>query len=246
MDFITALPETQCGNTAIVAFVDRLTKMTHLAACSTNIGAEDFAKLFRHEVFRLHGLPYELISDRDPRFTSHFMTEVCRLLNIKQGMSTAYHPQTDGQTERTNRTLEKMLRHAVNPVHDDWDEHLPMVEFAINDAWQESTHDTPFMLSHGQHPLNPKSLQTHSCVPAAATYTQEMQQTLEQARDCLTRAQQKQKAYADKGRRDASYQVGDKLLLNTKNIRFRSPGAPKLMPRWVGPFPVVGRIGTLA
>ena len=97
MDLITALPETKSGNTAIVAFVERLSKMTHLAACSTNIDAEDFAKLFRHEVFRLHGLPYELISDRDPRFTSHFMTEVCRLLHIKQGMSTAYHPQTDGQ-----------------------------------------------------------------------------------------------------------------------------------------------------
>ncbi len=121
-----------------------------------------------------------------------------------------------------------------------------MVEFAINDAWQESTRETPFMLNHGQHPLNPMSLQTHSRVPAAATYTQEMQQTLERAKDCLTRAQQRQKAYADKGRHDASYQVGDKLLLNTKNIRFRSPGAPKLMPRWVGPFPVVERIGTLA
>jgi len=172
MDLITSLPETRSGNTAIVAFVDRLTKMTHLAACSTNIGAEAFAKLFRHQVFRLHGLPYELISDRDPRFTSHFMTEVCRLLNIKQGMSTAYHPQTDGQTERTNRTLEEMLRHFVNPVHDDWDEHLPMVEFAINDAWQESTHETPFVLNYGQHPLNPMSLQTHSRVPAAATYIQ--------------------------------------------------------------------------
>ena len=169
MDLITALPEPQSGNTAIVAFVDWLTKMTHLAACGANIGAEDSAKLFRHEVFRLHSLPYELIIDRDPRFTSHFMTEVCRLLNIIQRMSTAYHPQTDGETGRANRTLEEMLRHFVNPVQDDWDEHLPMVEFAINDAWQESTHETPFMLHHGQHTLNPMSLQTHSRVPAAAT-----------------------------------------------------------------------------
>ena len=169
MDLITALPETQSVNTAIVAFVDRLTKMTHLAACSTNIGAEDFAKLFRHEVFGLHGLPYELISDSDPRFTSHLMTEVCWLLNIKQGMSTADYPQTDGQTECTNRMLEEMLRHFVNPVHDDWDRHLPMVEFAINDAWQVgSTHATPFMLNYDQHPLNPalelaNSLSCASC-----------------------------------------------------------------------------------
>ena len=169
------------------------------------------------------------------------MTEVCRLLQIKQGMLTAYHPQADGQTERTNRTLEEMLRHFVNPMHD---ECLPMVDFAINDAWQDSTHDTPFMLSYGQHPLNTMSLQTHSRVPAAARYTQDIQQAVERAKDCLDRAQQRQKAYADKGRRDASYQV--KLLLNTQNLRFKSPGTPKLMPRWVGPFTVLERIGDVA
>lgn len=88
-------------------------------------------------------------------------------------MSTAYHPQTDGQTERTNRALEEMLRHFVNPMHDDRDEYLPTNELAINDAWQGSTHDTPFVLSfgHDHHPLNPLSLQTHSHALAAAQYT---------------------------------------------------------------------------
>ena len=136
-----------------------------------------------------------------------------------------------------------MFRHFVNSMHDDWDEYLPMVEFAINDAWQDSTHDTPFMLDFGQHPLKPLSLQNHSRVPAAAQYTQDIQQAVERAKDCLDRAQQRQKAYADKGRRDASYQVGDKLLLNTKNVRFKSPGARKLMPRWVGPCTVLECIG---
>ena len=103
------------------------------------------------------------------------MREVCRLLNIKEAMSTAYHPQTDGQTERTNRILEEMLRHYVSPDHDDWDEHLDMAEFAINDAWQEFVQETPFMLNYGQHPLTFLSLQTHSHVPAAADFTQNMQ-----------------------------------------------------------------------
>lgn len=110
MDLIPALPETASGNSAIVVFVDRLSKMTHLAACKTSIDTRAFAKPFRHDVIRLHGVPYEFVSDPDGRFTSTFMREVCRLLNVKQAMSTPYHPQTDGQTERTNRTLEDMLR----------------------------------------------------------------------------------------------------------------------------------------
>ena len=246
MDLITALPETASGNSAIVVFVDRLSKMTHLAACPTSIDTRAFAKLFRHEVVRLHGLPYEFVSDRDGRFTSNFMREVCRLLNVKQAMSTAYHPQTDGQTERTNRTLEDMLRQYVNPVHTDWDEHLDMAEFAINDAWQESVQETPFMLNYGQHPLNFLSLQTHSHVPAAAEFTESMRQGTERAKSCLERAQQRQKTYADLGHRDVTYEVGEELMLNTKNVRHRSPGTPKLMPRWMGPYEVLERVGKVA
>ena len=145
MDLITALPETASYDTAVVVFVDKLTKMVHLAACKTTIGTQAFANMLRHEVIRLHGIPYEFVSDRDGCFTSCFMREVCRMLNIKQAMSTAYHPQTDGQIARANRVLEEMLRHYVSPTHDDWDEHLDMAEFAINDAWQESVQETPFM-----------------------------------------------------------------------------------------------------
>ena len=190
--------------------------MTHLAACKTSIGTQAFAKLFRHEIFRLHGLPYEFASDRDGRFTSQFMREACRLLNIKQAMSTANHPQSDGQTERANRTLEEMLRQYVSPLHDDWDEHLDMAEFAINDAWQESVQETPFMLNYGQHPCNFLSLQTHSHVPAAAEFTENMHCGTERAKELLQRAQERQKAYADKGRREVTDEVGDKLLLDTK------------------------------
>ena len=246
MDLITALPETASGNSAIVVFVDRLSKMTHLVPCKTSIGTQAFAKLLRREVIRLHGLPYEIVSDRDGRFTSQFMREVCRLLGVQQAMSTAYHPQTDGQTERANRVLEEMLRQYVSPHHDDWDEHLDMAEFAINDAWQESVQETPFMLNFGQHPQNFMSLQTHSHVPAAAEFTENMHCGAERAKELLKVAQERQKAYADKRRRDVSYEVGDKLLLNTKNVRDRSLGTPKLMPRWVGPYQVLERVGNVA
>ena len=112
---ITQLPETPRGTTAIVVFVDRVTKMTHLAACKTSISSKEFGDLFLKEVFAKHGCPRDLVSDRDPRFTSDFFREVCQHLRIKQNMSTAYHPQTDGQTERVNRVVEDMLRAYVHP-----------------------------------------------------------------------------------------------------------------------------------
>ena len=201
MDLITALPETASGNSAIVVFVDRLTKMTHLAACKPAIGTQALAKLLRHEVIRLHGLPYEFVSDRDGRFTINFMREVCRLLNVRQAMSTAFHPQSDGQTERANRVLEEVLRQYVGPLHDDWDEHLDMAEFAANAAWQESVQETLFMLNFGHHPLNFLSAQTHSHVPAAAAFTENMHWGTERAKTCLEEAQRRQIAYADQGRR---------------------------------------------
>ena len=109
MDHVTALPETTLalpeialGNTAIAVVVDRLTKMTHLVPCKTSIDTQVLAKLLRHEIIRLRGLPYEFVSDHNARFTRNFMREVCRLLYIQQAMSTAYHSQTDGQTERAN------------------------------------------------------------------------------------------------------------------------------------------------
>ena len=139
-----------------------------------------------------------------------------------------------------------MLRQYVNPFHTDWDEHLDMAEFAINDAWQESVQETPFMLNYGQHPLNFLSLQTHSHVPAAAGFTENMRLGIERAQDCLQRAQQRQKTYADRGSRDVNYDVGADLMLNTKNVRYRSLGTPKLMPRWVGPYKVLERVGKVA
>jgi len=121
MDLITHLPCTARGHTAIVVFVDRLTKMVHFAPSRDTVSALEFADLFMTEIYRRHGLPENFVSDRDPRFTSEFFTAICQHLGIKQAMSTAFHPQTDGQTERTNITLEEMFRHYVSPSQDDWD-----------------------------------------------------------------------------------------------------------------------------
>ncbi|GJP33671.1 hypothetical protein CLOM_g18198, partial [Closterium sp. NIES-68] len=188
-----------------------------------------------------------LVSDRDPRFTSRFWHEVTRTLGTKLKMSSAFHPQTDGQTERTNRTLEQMLRSFIGPTQDDWDDLLPVVEFAVNNSVHEGTHEKPFILNCGRHPTTPA---THGIgglrVPAAKDFVGKQQEALKSARRWLQLSQQRQKSYADMKRREVSFEVGDKVLLSTKNIRLKIPGARKLFPRWIGPFEVIQRVGVVA
>ena len=109
-------------------------------------------------VFRLHGMPLSVVSDRDPRFTSEFWQTLMQTLGVQWHMSSAFHPQTDGQTERVNRVVEDMLRHYVSPTQHDWHKHLPLVEFAINNSWHESVQATPFELVYGRRPETPFSV----------------------------------------------------------------------------------------
>jgi hypothetical protein len=155
MDWVTHLPVTKTGFTAVCVFVDRLTKMCHLIPCHDTDDATATAHLLLTEVVRLHGMPREIVSDRDPRLTSVFWSSLCEVLRVTPAMSTAYHPQTDGQTERVNRVMEDVLRHFVSPRQDDWDRWLPLVEFSINNAVHESTGFTPFFLNYGVNPLTP-------------------------------------------------------------------------------------------
>ena len=247
MDWITDLPRTARGHTSILVFVCKLTKMVHFCPTTDQATAEGWARLFIENVVRLHGLPSKLISDRDARFTGSFTTELCRLLGTRQALSTSFHPQTDGQTERTNRILEEMLRHYVSAQHDDWDEHLPMAEFAVNNAWQESTKQTPFFLNYGRHPLTPVAMRLPRDAknPAAQDWLTGLQLALSRAKRCLFAARDRQKALADRRRRDVTFTVGDLVLLNTKNLRV-TQGVRKLTPRWVGPFRITALIGPVA
>ena len=158
MDFITQLPKSRQGNTSILVFVDRLSKMTHFAATKDTCSAADVADLYFDKVIKLHGRPLEIISDRDTRFQSAFWQELQRHLGTQICMSTAYHPQSDGQTERMNAVLEDMLRHYINPSQDNWEDLLPLAEFAINNAFNKSIQDTPFHVNYGKHPRTPYSL----------------------------------------------------------------------------------------
>ena len=248
MDFMIALPETRNGFDAIMVVVDKLTKMVHFIPSHTDATAETTAKLFFNNVVKLHGLPEKLITDRDSKFTSKFWKALQSAYGTKLAMSSAFHPQTDGQTERVNRTLQQMLRNFVSPTQDDWDEYLVAAEFAVNNSVHESTHATPFMLNTGQHPLTPISRGggLTGNVPAARNFIGKRHEALEDAKKWLRHAQEQQKRMADRKRREVLFVLGDKVMLSTRNLKLKNPGAKKLLPRYVGPFEIVKRIGEVA
>jgi hypothetical protein len=163
LDLITQLPPTTSGYDAILVFVDRLSKMTHFAATHSSIDAEGVAALYVQNIFRHHGLSDELISDRGTQFAGHFWAALQRLLRTKIKLSTAYHPQTDGQSERMNRLLEETLRHYVAPDQSDWDQHLALIEFAINNSVNKSIGTTPFQLWTPHEIREPHNLSIARC-----------------------------------------------------------------------------------
>jgi hypothetical protein len=162
-------------------------------------------------------------------------------------MSTAYHPQSDGQTENTNKTLEQMLRAYVNLHQNDWDDLLPMMEFAINDTRQASTGFSPFFLNNGRHPITPSSLLRvpESKVPSVQDFLDSHAAALAKAKEALKAAQERQRAHANRHRRPEQFQVGDMVYLSTKNIsvaKINNRPSSKLEPKYIGPFPVVAVI----
>jgi hypothetical protein len=155
MDLITDLPPSVNQNDSILVVVDRLSKMCHLEACTKTITSAGVARIIESRVFRYHGMPLSIVSDRDVRFTSQVWEELHARLGIQLRRSTPQHPQTDGQTENANGVLEDTLRHFVGPYQNNWEELLPVAEFAMNNAWNTTIQNTPFMLNFGQNPDTP-------------------------------------------------------------------------------------------
>lgn len=249
MDLIVQLPRTKRNFDAVVTFVDKLSKMVHFVPTRTDITAPELARLFIDNVVRLHGLPRVIISDRDPKFTSKFWRTLFDELDVDLHLSTAYHPQTDGQSERANRTIEEMLRSYVNVRHDNWDELLSPLEMAYNNSVNASTKFSPYYLNYGQHPILPGTMYTKVCTsienPAVADMLGQLQAALSLAKHNLQQAIQRQERLANEKRQDVQFEVGQLVYLSAQDLKI--PGAAqKFKPRWIGPFAILQVINPVA
>ncbi|GJP48726.1 hypothetical protein CLOM_g8005 [Closterium sp. NIES-68] len=241
LDFIIGLPPTTSGHDAILVVIDKFSKIGHFIPTHTTERTEEIAQLFVRYIISQHGIPTTLISDRDPKFTSKFWKELMSLLGTKLAMSSAYHPQTDGQTERLNQIVEQLLRAACKDEISKWDLHLPVLEFAYNNATHAATGQTPFFLCYGRHPLTPQKPTASATVQPAHDFIATMHQLWDRTHRRLLDIQQEQKRQADRHRNDHTITVGDQVLLDTRNLDI-SHLPSKLRPRFCGPFLVEAQI----
>lgn len=249
MDFVTGLPFTPRKKDAVWVVIDKLTKSAHFIPVRMDYSLDKLAELYISEIVRLHGVPLSIISDRDPRFTSRFWKKLQEALGTKLSFSTAFHPQTDGQSERVIQVLEDMLRCCVLEFQGSWEKYLPLVEFAYNNSYQSSLKMTPYEALYGRKCRTPlywtelKESQIYG-----VDLVKETEEKVKVIRNCLKAASDRQKSYADLKRKEIEYQVGDKVFLKVspwkKVLRFGKKG--KLSPRFIGPFEVIERVGPLA
>lgn len=241
MDLITGLPQTTRGYDCIFVVVDYLSKRSHFIPTKTNITGKGLAHLFIENIFKLHGLPQVIVSDRDPRFVGEFWSNLHKTLGIKLAMSSANHAQTDGQTERINRTLEEMLRSYVNKAHTDWDKFLPLIEFAYNDTANSSTKLTPFQIDNGINPLRPLVTNVNYLNNDIKEYMDNIQTYSKIARDEIQKSQQAQSEYFNKRKKNIDLKIGDLVLIHKSAFTFN---VPKLSPIYFGPYKILKRLRT--
>jgi len=172
IDIIGPLPKLNEIN-AIVVIVDQFTKMIRLKATTTNISLEGIAKIYRDEIWKLHGVPRKILSDRGPQFASKFMKEFTKVLGTKRQLSMAYHPQTDGQMERINQEIRTFLQHYMNYQQDNWMDWLSIAEFQYNDKKHVATGRTPFKFNFGRHPWK-EDLMVQTKIPQVEEFVKEL------------------------------------------------------------------------
>jgi hypothetical protein len=244
LDYIEQLPES-AGYDSILVIVDRFTKMVVFIPTHTTAKAKDLARIFVRDVISKHGCPSDIISDRGTKFVSKFWKAVCKALGIERKLSTAYHPQTDGQTERINQVLEQYVRMYCAYQQNDWDEWLPLAKLAYNNAPQASTGKSPFFANYGYHPSF-DIVDGVSDSLTARDWIRNMDSVHSEIRDRLEKARVYSKRQADKKRKaHFKIELGDKVLLSTKNIRTTRP-TRKFSEKYIGPYRVVEQISEVA
>ncbi|GJX39830.1 putative reverse transcriptase domain-containing protein [Tanacetum coccineum] len=249
MDFVTKLPKTSQGYDTIWVIVDRLTKSAIFTPMRETDPLDKLARLYLKEVVTRHGIPVSIICDRDPRFASNFWRSLQNALGTNLDMSTAYHPQTDGQSERTIQTLEDMLRACAIDFGKGWVNHLPLVEFSYNNSYHASIKAAPFEALYGRKCRSPICwTEVGEAQILGPELIQETTEKIIQIKQRMQAARDRQKSYADLKRKPMEFQVGDKVMLKVSPwkgvVRFGKRG--KLNPRYVGPFKVLEKVGEVA
>ena len=220
MDFIVGLPTTNCGHDAIWVVVDCLTKMCRFIPTKTMVKTLKLARLFVENVYKLYGLPSNIVSDCNQKFNSHFWRAIFKRLDTMLNLSTADHPQTDGQTERVNQVLEDMLRAYVSKCQSNWEDYLPILEFAYNSAKHATIGFSPFMLMYGYQPRSPVSVGlANEKIQQVKDFLQDHFDMLKVACQNVRQAQDRYKHYADKHRRTITFDVGDKVFYVCQKIQ---------------------------
>ncbi|GJX46377.1 putative reverse transcriptase domain-containing protein [Tanacetum coccineum] len=249
MDFVTKLPKTSSGQDAIWVIVDRLTKSAHFLPMKETDSMEKLARQYLKEVVSRHGVPVSIISDRDSKFTSHLWQSLNKSLGTQLDMSTAYHPQTDGQSKRTIQTLKDMLRACMIDFEKGWDRHLPLVEFSYNNSYHTSIKVAPFEALYGR---KCRSLvcwaEVRNAQLTRPEIIHETTKKIIQIKKRIQAARDRQKSYADRRLKPLEFEVGDKVMLKVSPwkgvIHFGKRG--KLNPRYIGPFKILAKVGTVA
>lgn len=235
IDLISGLPESNTCN-AIVVIVDRFSKMIHVTPTTDKISSEGIARIYRDNIWKLHGIPTRIISDRGSIFISQFMDALHELIGSKAAPSTAFHPQTDGQTERVNQEVELFLRMFINDDQDDWSDWLPIAEFVHNNRVHSATGFSPFLLNYGHNPRSLPDPPQTTHVESANVFVERMRKMRETAKTALEKAAADMKKFYDRRRAPVpQYKVGDKVWLDGSNIT-SSHSSKKLDDKRYGPF----------
>ena len=221
--------------------------MAHFIATTEKTLAEGLAKLFRDQVWKLHGLPESIVSDRGAQFVAGMMKELNNLLEIQTKLSTAYHPQTDRQTERINQELEQYLRVFINHRQEQWPDWLGMAEFMYNSKVHTATKISLFKVNYGQDPRMGFEGRRKRKYEVAGKFVEKMKKIQEEAKAMLGKAQEEMKKFVDRKRgKGEEYRVGDLVLLSTKDLKWKMKGkrSEKLTERFVGPYKIKGIISS--
>lgn len=248
MDFIEGLPKSK-GKDSILVVVDKLTKYCHLIPLTHPYSALTVAQEVLHQVIKLHGTPSAIISDRDPIFVSTFWKELFKVMGTSIKLSTAYHPQTDGQTERVNQCIEMYLRCMTGQKPANWAHYIPMAEWWYNTTFHTSAGMTPYQALYSQLPPS-ISYQGAKCKdPAVSRFVKDRVNTQLLLKDNLIKSQERMKFYADKKRTEREFQVNDEVYLKLQPYRQMSVNFrrnQKLAARYYGPYKITKRIGNVA